>query len=137
MPRSLKALEVQRERLFQQLQALGDFRPGNISVKYRKCGRKSCARAHPSHRGHGPQFRWNTTQGGKSRAQSLHLGSGLEKARQELENHDRSLRWCQELVAVNEQIRRIRPGAVLEDASELEALRITLRRRFSRRWRRK
>lgn len=134
MPKNLKALEVQRARLFQQLQALGDFRPGAISVNYRKCGRKNCVCARPGHRGHGPQFLWNTTQGGKSRAQSLHLGPELEKARQELKNYDRFLRWCKELVAVNEQICRIRLVDAIEDEAELEALKKTLRRRFSSRW---
>ena len=38
MPKNLKILEIQRTRLLQELQTLGDFRPGTISVNYRKCG---------------------------------------------------------------------------------------------------
>lgn len=137
MPKKLKTLETQRDDLFQQLQLLGDFRPGTISVNYRKCGKKNCACARPGHRGHGPQFLWNTTQGGKSRAQNLRLGTELEKARKEVANYDRFLRLCKELVAVSEQICRRRPVEEIEDEGELEALKKTLRRRFLPSWRRK
>jgi hypothetical protein len=137
MTKNLKALGIKRASLFQQLQELGDFRPGTISVNYRKCGRKNCACARPAHRGHGPQFLWNTTQGGKSRAQSLRLGPELEKARKELVNYDRFLGLCKELVEVSEQICRIRPFEMIEDEAELEALKKTLRRQFSPKWRRK
>ena len=137
MSKNLKALENQRAHLFQQLQMLGDFRPGTISVNYRKCGRKNCICARQGHRGHGPQFLWNTTQGGKSRAQSLRLGPELEKTRRELENYNRFLRLCNELVAVNEQICRFRPAHRIEDEAELEELKKTLRRRFSPKWPRK
>ena len=134
MTKRLKALEIQRDRLLQQLQTLGDFRPGTISVNYRKCGRKNCACARPEHRGHGPQFLWNTTQGGKSRAQSLQLGPELEKARKELENYHQFSRLSSELIAVNEQICRVRPVEQFQDEEELEALKKTLRRQFSAKW---
>jgi hypothetical protein len=130
MSKSLKALERQRARLFQQLQALGDFRPGTISVNYRKCGKKNCACSRPGHPGHGPQFLWNTTHGGKSRAQNLRLGPELEKARKELTNYYRFLQLCSELVSVNEKICRFRPVEPVADEAELEALKKTLRRRF-------
>jgi hypothetical protein len=127
----LKTLEIKRDRIFQQLQMLGDFRPGTISVNYRKCGKKNCVCAKPGHRGHGPQFLWNTTQGGKSRAQSLQLGPELEKARKELENYHQFLHLSKELVAVNEQICRFRPVEPVQNDAELQALKKTLLRRFS------
>ena len=71
---------------------------------------------------HGPQYLWNTTQGGKSRAQNLRLGPELEKARQEVEKHQVFLRLCRELLAVNEKICRLRPAAEIQDEKELEAL---------------
>ncbi len=104
MPKSLKELEAQRIHLFQRLRTLGDFRPVTNSINYRKCGKQNCARARPLHYGHGPQFLWNTPRGGKSRAQNLRLGAELEKARTELENYDRFIRLCKELVSVSEQI---------------------------------
>ena len=84
MAGALEELEQRRASLYQQMQALGDFRPGTISVNFRKCGKKGCACAQPGHPGHGPQYLWNTTSGGQSRAQNLRLGPELEKAQREL-----------------------------------------------------
>ena len=39
MPETLEALERQRTKLYEQLQTLGDFRPGTILVNFRKCGK--------------------------------------------------------------------------------------------------
>lgn len=42
LPESLAVLEERRQQLYQQLAVIGDFRPGMISVNYRKCGRGNC-----------------------------------------------------------------------------------------------
>jgi len=133
MRETLEALQWQRTQLYQQLQALGDFRPGTISVNFRKCGKKNCACARAGHAGHGPQYLWNTTQGGESRAQNLRLGAELEKVRKEVDNHHIFLRLCQQLVEVNEKICRLRPVKQIEDEKELEALKKKLQKRFSAR----
>lgn len=137
MPETLEALELERTKLYEQLQAVGDFRPGTISVNFRKCGKNNCACARKGHGGHGPQYLWNTTQRGQSRAQNLHMGPQLEKVRKELENHRIFLRLCQELVEVNEKICRLRPVQEVKDEKELEALKKKLQRQFSPRWEKK
>src|SRR2546429_6438368 len=78
MSTALERLERRRNALYQRLQALGDFRPGTISVNFRKCGKKRCACARPTHPGHGPQYLWNTTSGGQSRARSEEHTSELQ-----------------------------------------------------------
>jgi hypothetical protein len=137
MPESLAALESQREQLYQQLSRLGDFRPGTISVNYRRCGKGNCVCAQPEHRGHGPQYLWTTTQKGKSRAQHLRLGPELEKAEQELENYRQFLRLCDELVGVNEQLCRLRPVSEISDHSELALLKKRLQRKYSKKLKRR
>src|SRR5437773_6251547 len=137
MADTLEELEQRRSNLYQQMQALGDFRPGTISVNFRKCGKKRCACARPGHPGHGPQYLWSTTRGGRSQAQNLRLGPELEKARQEVENHQAFLRLCRELVEVNEKICRLRPALPIEDEKQLEALKKKLQKQFSPRPRRK
>lgn len=137
MTETLEGLEQRRSALYQQMQAVGDFRPGTISVNFRKCGKKNCTCAQPDHKGHGPQYLWNTTSGGSSRAQNLRLGPELAKAHKELENHEVFLRLCRELVGVNEKICRLRPVREIADEKELEALKKRLRKQFSRRWPRK
>jgi len=136
MEKSLEELEDQRQGLYHRIEALGDFRPGMISVNYRKCGKKNCACYQKEHPGHGPQYLWNTSQNGK-RAQNLRLGPELEKARKEIENYKKFNQLCREAIEVNEQICRQRPIPDLEDEKELEALKKKLRRRFFKKPRRR
>jgi len=137
MKHTLEELEDQRRELYSQLTAIGDFRRGIISVNYRKCGKPNCACARPGHPGHGPQYLWNTTVGGKSRAANVHLGPELEKVQREIENYRRFVNLSRELVEVNEKISQMRPVPELEDEEELEALKKTLSRQFARRSRKR
>jgi len=134
---TLEALEQRRRQLYQQLETVGDFRRGIISVNYRKCGKPNCACAQRGHRGHGPQYLWNTTVDGKSRAANVRLGPELEKVQQELDNYRRFVGLSRELVEVNEAICQKRPPRDIEDETELEALKKTLSRQFGKRSKKK
>ena len=133
MKETLEALEERRRQLYRQLAAVGDFRRGIISANYRKCGKPNCACARRGHKGHGPQYLWNTTTGGKSRAANVRLGPDLEKVQQEIENYRRFGELTKELVEVNEAICQKRPPRDIEDQAELETLKKTLSRQFVRR----
>ena len=109
MKETLQELEEQRRQLFRQLNEIGDLRRGIISANYRKCGKSNCACAQKGHRGHGPQYLWNTTVGGKSRAANVRLGPELEKVQQEIENYRRFVKLTKEIVDINEQICQKRP----------------------------
>src|SRR6266702_1332985 len=137
MSTTIERLEQRRNALYQRLQALGDFRPGTISVNFRKCGKKRCACARPGHPGHGPQYLRNTTRGRQSQAQKLRLGPELEKARREVEKHQVFLGLCRELGEVNEKICGLRPAVHIGDEKELEALKKNLQTKFLRRPRRR
>jgi hypothetical protein len=133
MKETLEGLEEQRRQLYRQLEESGDLRRGIISVNYRKCGKPNCACARKGHRGHGPQYLWNTTVGGKSRAANVRLGPELEKVQQEVENYRRFVLLTKELVEVNEKICQKRPVREMENEKELEALKKTLSRQFGKR----
>lgn len=133
MKKSLKQFEEQRKHIYQQMAAVGDFRPGIISVNFRKCGKKNCACYQPDHPGHGPQYLWNTTQAGKSRAKSLKIGPELQKVQEEIANHKKFVRLYQDAVKLNEQICHLRPVPEVHEENELEALKKKLRRKYSRR----
>jgi len=137
MAETLRELEEWRRQLFQELTELGDFRPGMISVNYRKCGKANCACARAGHAGHGPQYLWNTTQNNQSRAQVVRLGPELQKVKVELANYQRFGELCSELVKVNEQICRLRPVPEVSDERELAQLKKTLQRQFSRKQRKR
>jgi len=133
MPETLEGLEQRRQWLYQQLAALGDFRPGMISVNYRKCGRPNCACARAGHPGHGPQYLWNTTRQGKSQAQNLRLGPELEKVERELETYQRFLALCRELVEINTRICQLRRLGELPEEEELEQLKKKLQKKYNKR----
>ena len=132
MAESLESLEVKRQELIQALARVGDFRRGTISVNYRKCGKRNCACACADHPGHGPQYLWIATIGGKGRARNLRLEPELEKVEREVAAYRTFVRVCAELVEVNEQICDLRPVRDLAEVRELAALKRELRRRFAR-----
>lgn len=132
MPKTLSDLEAKRTTLYRQLGDLGDFRPGIISVRFRRCGKKNCACARKGHPGHGPLYLWNTTRKGKSLAENLRLGPELEKAEREIEAYRQFEHLRQQLVEVNLEICRLRPVSEMED-EELTALKKKLQRRFLKR----
>lgn len=137
MKETLEELEGRRRKLYRELGELGDFRRGTISANFRKCGKAYCACDKPGHPGHGPQYLWNATIGGKSRAQNLRLGPELEKVEREVANYQRLVRWWDQWVEVNEKICHLRPVRPIQDDEELEALKKRLSRKFSRKLKRK
>ena len=131
MEQSLQDLELRRKDLFRQLENLGDFRRGTISVNYRKCGKSNCVCARKDHPGHGPQYLWNVSINGKTQARNLPLGPELEKAEVEVERYRAFVRLSQELVAVNDRICELRPARRIDNENELEQLKKKLRRHFA------
>src|SRR6266566_3049676 len=128
----LRDLELRREELFRQIENLGDFRRGIISVNYRKCGKSNCACARKGHPGHGPQYLWNVSVGGKTQARNLPLGPELEKVQQEVERYQSFVRLSQELIAVNDQICQLRLARTIKDENELEQLKKKTAEEFRR-----
>lgn len=132
MTTPLEQLEERRDNIYLQMSAVGDFRPGMISVNFRRCGKKNCVCVQPAHPGHGPQYLWNTTQKGKSRAQNLRMGPELEKTEKEIANYRKFARLYQEAIEVNEKICLLRPVSEIDNENELEELKKKLKRRFSK-----
>jgi hypothetical protein len=101
---SLPELEAERERLYAQLAAVGDFRRGSVTENYRKCGKPNCACARPDHPGHGPRYLWTRTiRGQKKRGRQLAAGE-VEEVRRELERYAEFAALSEQIVEVNERI---------------------------------
>ena len=108
---SLRELEAERERLFAQLAAIGDFRRGSVTENYRRCGKPACACAQPGHRGHGPRFLWTrTVPGRKTRGRQLATGE-VAKVRRELARYAEFAAVSEQIVEVSEAICEARPVA--------------------------
>jgi len=134
MEETIESLERQREHLYRQLQEVGDFRRGIISVIYRKCGKKNCACAKEGHPGHGPQHLWNTTIKGKSYAKNVKLGSEMQKYLDEIASHRRFVELCEEIIVINERICDLRPIPEVKDDQELSELKKKLQARFMKKY---
>lgn len=106
----LADLEEQRARLFEQLAAIGDFRPGGINATFRRCGKPNCACAQQGHPGHGPRYLWTRSAGGKTRSRQL-SGAELEKVAAEVANYREFAALTEQIVAVSEAICEARPVA--------------------------
>lgn len=115
MPDSLTALEDTRADLLQQFQNLGDLRPGSVTAVVRRCGKPTCHCALPGNPGHGPQFRLTRKVEGKTVTESFSSPAAFRKAKREIEEFHHFQNLSAEVVAVNEQICRLRP--IGEEAS--------------------
>lgn len=109
-------LEAERERLYAQLAAVGDFRRGSVTENYRRCGKPNCACAQPDHPGHGPRLLWTRTiRGRKTKGRQLAAGE-VEKVRRELERYAEFASVSEQIVEVNEMICEARPASSAPDA---------------------
>jgi hypothetical protein len=117
---SLPELEAERERLYAQLSAVGDFRRGSVTENYRKCGKPNCACAQLDHPGHGPRFLWTrTARGQKTRGRQL-AGGEVAKVRRELERYAQFAAVSEQIVEVSEKICEARPSAAADAPSAPE-----------------
>jgi hypothetical protein len=118
---SLPELEAERDRLYAQLSAVGDFRRGSVSENYRKCGKPNCACAQPDHPGHGPRFLWTrTVRGRKTRGRQL-AAAEVEKVRAELARYAEFASAVEQIAEVSEKICEARPVAGTDTPSAPEA----------------
>jgi len=117
---SLPELEAERDRLYAQLAAVGDFRRGSVSENYRKCGKPNCACAQPGHRGHGPRFLWTRTARGRGTVGRQLAAGEVEKVRQEVARHGEFTALSEQIAEVNEKICEARPVAGADAPSALE-----------------
>jgi Family of unknown function (DUF6788) len=108
---SLAELEAERDRLYAQLAAMGDFRRGSVSENYRRCGKPNCACVRPDHPGHGPRFLWTRTVRGRGTVGRQLAAGEVEKVRREVSRHAEFTAVSEQIAEVNEKICEARPAA--------------------------
>jgi Family of unknown function (DUF6788) len=108
---SLAELEAERDRLYAQLAAVGDFRRGSVSENWRKCGKPNCACAAPDHRGHGPRFLWTRSAGARKTVGRQLAAAEVGKVRAEVARHGEFTAISEQIAQVNEKICEARPVA--------------------------
>jgi len=108
---SLPELEAERDRLYAQLAAVGDFRRGSVSENYRRCGKPNCACAQRDHPGHGPRFLWTRAARGRGTVGRQLAAGEVEKVRREVARHGEFSAISEQIAEVNEKICEARPMA--------------------------
>ena len=108
-PVELGDLEQDRSRLYGDLSRVGDFRRGALHAVRRKCGKANCACADPAHPGHGPQYNFTRSVGGRTVNVHLKPGPELDKLEREVANYERFRALVAEVTEVNEAICDARP----------------------------
>src|SRR5882757_5385495 len=116
----LPELETERNRLFAQLSAVGDFRRGSVSENWRRCGKPNCACAQPGHPGHGPRFLWTRNARGRGTIGRQLAAGEVEKVRREVARHAEFASISEQIAEVSEKICEARPLAAADAPSGTE-----------------
>jgi hypothetical protein len=103
-PSDLEALLQQRDCLKARLAAIGDFRPGSLVPRFRKCGKPLCHCARKGDPGHGPSYSLTHAVAGKTITHVIPAGPAVERTREQLAEYRRFRQLVQQWIAVSEQI---------------------------------
>ena len=88
MESQTRSLEIRIRKVKQQIAALGELRPGNLSRQYNICGNPRCrCKATPPQK-HGPYYQVSFTWHGRSRTQFVRK-EDLPEVRKQLRNYTR------------------------------------------------
>lgn len=100
----LEELEGRRLLLRSALVAVGDFRQGSLTERYRRCGKENCHCAAKNAPGHGPS--WSVTRGvsGKTRTKVIPVGPDVARTREQIAEYKRFRELTRELTEINERI---------------------------------
>lgn len=109
MTHTLADWEQRRQMIAQQIDQLGDFRPGSITGTSGRCGKPECRCHRPGEPGHGPNLRLTFKVDGKSVSESLSSPSAMRKAEREVAEFRRYQQLSREFVEANAEICRLRP----------------------------
>jgi hypothetical protein len=119
----LEELEAERDRLYAQLAAVGDFRRGSVSENWRKCGKPNCACARPGHPGHGPRFLWTRSAGSRKTVGRQLAAAEVERVRAEVARHAEFTALYDQIAEVSEKICEARPVPGTDAPSAPEGIR--------------
>ena len=108
---SLPELEAERDRLYAQLSAVGDFRRGSVSENYRRCGKPNCACAARIIPGTGRGSCGPGPPGDAAPLAGSSPAAEVEKVRREVARHGEFAAISEQIAEVNEKICEARPVA--------------------------
>lgn len=108
-----EALRARRQALKAAISDVGDLRPGQLTARYRRCGKPNCHCAKPGDPGHGPSYSLTRAVAGKTVTRIIPAGPAVAKTQAQLAEYRRFRQLSHELVEVSEALCEV----VLEDPS--------------------
>lgn len=118
-PHDIQRLEEQRRTLLDALADLGDFRPGTLLSRYRKCGKPTCHCAREDDPGHGPKWVLVRSVDGGRRNWSI-PEAALARTQAQVAEYRRFQRLLRELTDVSEGLCHARLTADREAGREVK-----------------
>lgn len=100
----IEELLKRRQALQQAIAELGDFRPGQLVGRFRKCGRPNCHCANPDDPGHGPSWSLTRVVKGKTVTRVIPVGPAVLQTQAQLAEYQRFRELSRELVEVSTAI---------------------------------
>jgi len=83
--RQVQKIEKRIARIKEELQSIGEMRPGSLNQQYTVCGKKGCRCADTDNpRKHGPYYQLSYVHNGKSTSQFI-VRQSVNRVRQQLE----------------------------------------------------
>jgi hypothetical protein len=101
---SLQALLDKRHQLAASLARVDDLRPGFLTARFRKCGKRNCHCAQKDSPGHGPSYSLTHRVAGKTVTQVIPQGPAVDRAKAQIAEYHRFRNLVRELILVSEQI---------------------------------
>ena len=102
-PTRVQELIQRREELKAKIGQVGDFRPGSLVERYRRCGKPTCHCAQEGEAGHGPLWSLTREVGGKTVTRIIPTDA-VESTRQQIVEYRRFRGLVRDLVEINEQL---------------------------------
>lgn len=99
-----ETLTARRQALMAAISELGDLRPGQLTARYRKCGKPNCHCATPGDPGHGPSYSLTRAVSGKTVTRIIPAGPAVAQTQAQLEEYRRFRQLSHELVEVSEAL---------------------------------
>lgn len=110
MNTTLRALREHKDALIEQLAAIGEFRPGSLLARYRKCGKPTCHCAQEGDPGHGPSWSLTRHAAGKTVTKII-PPSHVDQTNQQIDRYHQFQQVMHEYVETNVKL----CDALLED----------------------
>lgn len=99
-----EALRARRQALKAAISDVGDLRPGQLTARYRRCGKPNCHCATPSDPGHGPSYSLTRAVAGKTVTRIIPAGPAVAQTEAQLAEYRRFRELTHELVEVSEAL---------------------------------